>query len=286
MRRACDGDCSAVELLYRRYKDGVYSCLLGLIGQWDVAEELLQEVFVSFLHKHPRFSSDASLQAWFYVSARHKAFNHLRRKKEASLSPDVRDGLVAREALGDAVTEQELRGRVQEGLAKLPPAQREVILLRLFQRMTFAQIEAIVGEPLETIEGQVEAMVGGSEDIQKKIFLQHMKKLDKALEEVGKALDAWARGDASAMEEITYAGVREQPELKPAYDAMLDHRNEAMSKEIQKFLGQKGTYFVAVGSAHLVGKKGIVALLGEAGVKVRQLIKTPVKEPVLVGGSD
>lgn len=146
-RRACEGDAAAVELLYRRHKDGIYAYLRGLTGHRESAEELLQEVFVGFLRERPSFQGDAALKSWLYTTARNKALNELRRRPARPLAEQWLEPREAR----DAATDGELRRRIQAVLESLPPEQKEVVLLKHFQDLTFAEIAAVVGAPPDTV---------------------------------------------------------------------------------------------------------------------------------------
>ena len=61
------------------------------------------------------------------------------------------------------------------------------------------------------------------------------------------------------------------PELADQHRRMIDDRNRAMTVKITGMQSRGGTYFVVVGAAHLVGDKGIVALLEKRGQQPRQL---------------
>lgn len=84
-------------------------------------------------------------------------------------------------------------------------------------------------------------------------------------------LSSWANGDASRLEELLITKMlKEAPDLEPIIDVFLTERNAAMVEKIKGYLNSQGTYFVAVGAAHLVGDKGIVTLLAETGYPGQQ----------------
>ena len=63
---------------------------------------------------------------------------------------------------------------------------------------------------------------------------------------------------------------KEDRQLSRIYEKLFYERNRNMTDKIIKMLAQKGTYFVAVGAGHLVGKQGIIELLSHKGYAVHQ----------------
>jgi uncharacterized protein YbaP (TraB family) len=90
-------------------------------------------------------------------------------------------------------------------------------------------------------------------------------------EKIGQMTEAWARGDAAAVENFVTRHVREYPELKGVFDKLFDERNFKMADKIAAFLKTDKTHFVVVGAGHLVGKNGVLQLLRDKGFKVKQL---------------
>jgi len=78
-----------------------------------------------------------------------------------------------------------------------------------------------------------------------------------------KLLEAWERGDPQAL-------LASMPDMQnPAVrKPMLDDRNRAWLPKIEKMLNKRGTYFITVGAAHLVGPNGVPNLLRADGYKV------------------
>jgi uncharacterized protein len=73
------------------------------------------------------------------------------------------------------------------------------------------------------------------------------------------------------METVVTSALREHPELAPLIEAVVYRRNAGMAAQIDGFLKTPKTWFVVVGSLHLVGKRGILQLLSDKGYKIEQL---------------
>jgi len=89
--------------------------------------------------------------------------------------------------------------------------------------------------------------------------------------ELDNMVNYWTTGDTKKMEQLITQNMRKYPELNDLYKKLLDDRNEKMVEKIISYLKTGKTYFIVVGAAHMVGKKGIVQLLKEKGLKVKQL---------------
>ena len=68
-----------LERLHREESGRILSTLIGLLGDFDLAEEMLQEAYATALQKWPSEGVPASPRAWLISTARHKAIDHLRR---------------------------------------------------------------------------------------------------------------------------------------------------------------------------------------------------------------
>jgi uncharacterized protein len=129
--------------------------------------------------------------------------------------------------------------------------------------------EPVIG--LETIAFQVDLLAGLPPDLQDKLVLSEVVDADSVETDTAAILDAWRSGDTVAMEAIVTRVEREHPELKPLTEAVVYRRNAAMAAQIEGFLKTPKTWFVVVGSLHLVGKRGILQALTDKGYRVEQL---------------
>lgn len=84
-------------------------------------------------------------------------------------------------------------------------------------------------------------------------------------------LHAWRTGNAAEMEDLITRDERRHPRLKPLYDMLLAARNRGMAAKIETYLATAKTWFVVVGAGHLIGRKGIVALLRDKGFTVSRI---------------
>jgi len=132
----------AVELLWDRYARDLLAFLQAVLCSRHDAEDVLQTVFIRIVRQRRRLAEARCLDAYVYQIARNEAARFLRRRgrkreDEAGAEP----WLVAAEA--DSAP-GELAEQLQAALAQLPPAQREVVVLKIYRDKTFQEIAAIL----------------------------------------------------------------------------------------------------------------------------------------------
>src|SRR5580700_3587977 len=70
-----------LEKLHREESGRILSTLIGLLGDFDLAEEMLQEAYAAALQKWPTDGTPTNPRAWLVSTARHKAIDRLRRDR-------------------------------------------------------------------------------------------------------------------------------------------------------------------------------------------------------------
>ncbi len=126
---------------------------------------------------------------------------------------------------------------------------------------------------LEKVEDQLNLLLGdGETDTSEKYLYYSLCELENTVQVIDSLMFAWLDGDAERM----YKLIKQNEGENDGYDSMmkklLDDRNFKMAEKVEEMLSKKNTYFVIVGSAHLVGETGIVRLLEKSGkYKIKQL---------------
>lgn len=119
---------------------------------------------------------------------------------------------------------------------------------------------------LETPEDQILVLARLPEADQLRLLrasLQQIEDGDAALEAID---NAWARGDVVALTQLLDADWDEAG--AGVYEALIVRRNQAWTEAIQERLNGSGRIFIAVGAAHLVGDRNVIALLRARGIDV------------------
>ena len=79
--KSLEGDMSAFEELVNRYKRPVFSLVYRMVGQYQEAEDITQEVFINVYEKLYQFDSNRKFSPWIYRIATNASISALRKKK-------------------------------------------------------------------------------------------------------------------------------------------------------------------------------------------------------------
>lgn len=124
---------------------------------------------------------------------------------------------------------------------------------------------------LESVDFQVTLFNNFSDAHQDLFLVSTLTDLDNLEKRVDAFYASWVSGNAKVMEQFTFKGLVEHPRFLPIYEKLFFERNLTMASKIEGFLKTKGTYFVVVGSGHMLGDKGILRLLAKKGYRPKQL---------------
>lgn len=121
---------------------------------------------------------------------------------------------------------------------------------------------------LETIDDQLDALDGLSDDAQTALLRSTLAELDSSAVMLDKTTALWQRGDAEALAAMNTESMRGQPEL---VERLLDQRNRRWVPQIESLLRGGEPAMVIVGVAHLVGEGSVVELLRERGYRITRV---------------
>ena len=158
-----NGNEAAFNLLVDRYQSKVFTTIFLIVKDQDVAEDLLQDVFVKVLHtfNSDKYNEEGKFQPWVMRIAHNLAIDHFRK---ANRYPTIllEDGSNLLNSLSFAEDSSEEQRIKEETLAwvrnlidELPEAQREVVIMRHYLDMSFQEIAEQTGVSINTALGRM-----------------------------------------------------------------------------------------------------------------------------------
>jgi RNA polymerase sigma-70 factor (ECF subfamily) len=158
-RVAESGDERALSELYDRYGGLVYGAGMRYLGDRTLAEDLVQDVFVSVWRNAASFdASRAGFATWVYRITRNRATDLSRRRgaRVRTVAPPA-EGALPEPGEGDAIEETLRMFDVVGALSELSPTHREVLVLAYFRGLTQREISARTNTPLGTVKSRTTA---------------------------------------------------------------------------------------------------------------------------------
>jgi len=157
VRRMRQGDESALELLYNRYGGLVYSLAMRIVGDPELAREVLQDTFLRSWDGRATYDPQRGRVAWWLMGiARNGAVDLLRsRTHQARLRERERLSVDLPTGEKDTAEVFGLRRDVMHALQALPTAQRAAIELAYYSGMTQTEIARVLNEPLGTVKSRI-----------------------------------------------------------------------------------------------------------------------------------
>jgi len=143
------GDSIALDWIWDAYASRLLAFATALLCSHHDAEETLQNVFVKIARNRNRLATARSLKAYLFTMTRNEAYTLIRQRgrREIPIDPNEFGLIPAVAANPPAPEEAEAAAR---HLTTLPEKQREVIVLKIFQGMTFDEISLSIGISINT----------------------------------------------------------------------------------------------------------------------------------------
>jgi RNA polymerase sigma-70 factor (ECF subfamily) len=181
MRRTQQGDQQAYSIVFERYSASVLSYLYRMLGNVEDVESIAQEVFLRAYRFRATYRYPQRLSTWLFTITRNLAINQARRKKRSPIRNVTELNLEGMDISGDPyqvasratddLEKQEEIARVLKALEDLPTDQKEVIVLGVFQDLSYGEMEEITGTKAVTLRSRMfhglkklAQMMGGNEE--------------------------------------------------------------------------------------------------------------------------
>lgn len=149
IKQCQQGALEEFDKLYERYFEKIYRFVYYKTMHKQIAQDITSETFVDALDSINGFKErKGSFTAWIYRIARNNVIDYYRKEKRTCLVNDFWD-LKADQGLEIKQEKRELIKRVKDQLLKLDPLQREIIILRVWQELSYKEISQIVGKSEE-----------------------------------------------------------------------------------------------------------------------------------------
>jgi RNA polymerase sigma-70 factor (ECF subfamily) len=145
---------------YRRHAGAVFALASRVLGSGNLAEEVVQEVFLRLWHHADRFDPErGSLRSWLLAQAHGRAVDLLRSEsaRKAREEREHRGRAEAGYDLEHEVWDLAVADQVRAALGALPTEERKAIELAYFEGLTYREVAVALSQPEGTVKSRIRA---------------------------------------------------------------------------------------------------------------------------------
>lgn len=159
-----NGSNEAFDTLLRRHQNRIFTYILNIVKNKDVADDIFQETFVKAITtiKQGRYTDNGKFSAWITRIAHNLIIDYFRQtKSENTVSADREDTDVlnrrelADDNIEDLLVSDQIQTDVRHIMEALPEAQRQVLEMRFYRNMSFKEIAEATQVSINTALGRM-----------------------------------------------------------------------------------------------------------------------------------
>ena len=147
-----DDDPSAMPRLVNRFRGRVFGLCYRMLGQWQDAEDAMQETFLRVSKNLRRWDASREFEPWLLTIAANRCRTQLSRRKHRLATEPMFDSSAADRRDSEAQRAQQLTEELNQALISLRPEWRQAFELFHQQQMSYEEISLEMGRPLGTVK--------------------------------------------------------------------------------------------------------------------------------------
>jgi len=168
------GSNQAFQMLFEQYRAPLYAFFYRRLGSRERAEDLTQDTFLAVIRAAERYEPLASVRTYFYSIATNLLLGE--RRKHVRLSGAMEPGN-SNEEPPEGLRDPDDVLWVRQALQKLGPLEREILMLREYEQLSYAEIAEVLGLPVNTVRSRLfrsrEALRGHLQPLEKTMDASH-----------------------------------------------------------------------------------------------------------------
>lgn len=159
-----DGNNQAFDILLERHKNRIFNYIYNMVKDEDLANDIFQETFVKAITtiKQGRYNADGKFGSWISRIAHNAVIDHFRQEKtQGTVSTDdaeydiLNRRELAEDTIEDIIIDRTIRDDIRALIQSLPDEQRQVLVMRYYQNLSFKEIAEKTGVSINTALGRM-----------------------------------------------------------------------------------------------------------------------------------
>lgn len=142
----------AMDMVTRKYRDRLFYHAVGITKDWEEAYDVVQEVFIRAMRETRLFQQEFRIKAWLFRVTSNLCFNLVRdRKRRGAILETFPQPDRSKADQVDRVFKGERREEVLEAIDQMTRDHKEILLLRYYNDLSYAEIAAVLDVKLGTV---------------------------------------------------------------------------------------------------------------------------------------
>ncbi len=149
-----EGDKTAFTCLFEHYRNAVYSIALRFVPYDQLAEELVQDVFLKIWIKRAGLKDVERFDAYLFIIVRNQSYKAIKKlaRYHHIISHSQEDNLFFEQDVQDEIQHKDLQAILQEAVGTLPPQQRQVYVLAKQEGLKRNEVASRLNLSAETVK--------------------------------------------------------------------------------------------------------------------------------------
>jgi RNA polymerase sigma-70 factor (ECF subfamily) len=155
--KICSGDVQSFENLMNSYKDKVFNYCYRFCNDYQYAEELTQEIFVTIYKKIRLYDwQKSSLSTWIYTITHNTCINSVRTHNPETPMEEINiENMTQACATEDVILKEELLDKLKTSIQSLEPEERSLVIMKDYYGLKFKEISRITNLPVGTLKSRL-----------------------------------------------------------------------------------------------------------------------------------
>ena len=150
IKAAIDGSEDACQKILNLYKGRIFSYVYRMVRNYHDAEDITFDTFIKCFKALARFDTSKKFSTWLFTIAHNTTIDFFRKNKQEYEYFDEQHGVI--DDLAEKAEKKKTMEKIEKALAKLPPLDRELIILFHKEEYSYVEISKILEIPVTTIK--------------------------------------------------------------------------------------------------------------------------------------
>jgi RNA polymerase sigma-70 factor (ECF subfamily) len=163
VKKYVEGDENALTVLINRHQSKIFGFIYSKISDRDISNDIFQDTFIKVIRtlKSQSYNEEGKFLPWVMRIAHNLIIDHYRKNKKMPMFRETEEFSIFSIMSDDSLTIENkiIRDQVEVDLKKLieelPADQKEVLVMRMYQDMSFKEISEITGVSINTALGRM-----------------------------------------------------------------------------------------------------------------------------------